>query len=68
MPSLLCVAGTLAFGVTPISVILISNFSTSMAYNAAKRALRKAVTRFDDAGYAADERAHTESSGIMARA
>jgi len=39
-----------------------------MAYNGAKRLPRKAAIRFDDAGYVGDERAHTESSGIMAGA
>jgi len=39
-----------------------------MAYNGAKRLLRKAVMRFEDAGYAGDERAHTENSRIMAGA
>jgi len=48
--------------------MLISNFGASMAYNGAKWSLRKAAIRFDDAGYAGDERAHTEGSGIMAGA
>jgi cation transport ATPase len=50
IPNLLCVAGALAFGLTPTSVVLISNFGTSMAYNGAKRSLRKAAIGFNDAG------------------
>jgi hypothetical protein len=42
IPNLLSVAGALTFGLTPTAVVLISNFSTSMAYNGAKRSLRKA--------------------------
>ena len=68
IPNLLCVAGALTFGLTPTAVVLISNFGTSMAYDGAKRSLRKAAIRFDDAGHAGDERAHTESSMIMAGA
>jgi hypothetical protein len=68
IPNLLCVAGALAFGLTPMAVVLISNFGTSMAYNGAKRSLRKAAIRFDNAGNADDERARTESLGIMAGA
>jgi hypothetical protein len=47
---------------TPTAVVLISNFGTSMAYNGANGWLRKAVIRFDDAGYADDERAHEGTS------
>ena len=65
IPNLLCVAGALTFGLTPTAVVLISNFGTSMAYNGAKRSLRKASIRFDDAEYTNDERAQAESSGIM---
>jgi hypothetical protein len=65
IPNLLCVAGALAFGLTPAAVVLISNFGTSMAYNGAKRSLRKAAIGFDDAGYADEERARTESPGMM---
>jgi hypothetical protein len=68
IPNLLCVVGALTFGLTPTAVVLISNFGTSMAYNGAKRSLRTAAIRFDDAGNADDERAGTESSGIMAGA
>jgi hypothetical protein len=68
IPNLLCVAGALAFGLTPAAVVLISNFGTSMAYNGAKRSLRKAAIGFDDAGYADEERARTESPGMMAGA
>jgi hypothetical protein len=68
IPNLLCVAGALGFGLTPTAVVLISNFGTSIAYNGAKRSLRKATLRFNDPGCADDERAHTESSGIMASA
>jgi hypothetical protein len=68
IPNLLCVAGALTFGLTPMAVVLISNFGTSMAYNGAKRSLRKAAIRFDNAGYADDERAYSESSGNMASA
>jgi hypothetical protein len=35
-----------------------------MAYSGAKRPLRKAAIRLDDAGYADDERAHTERAEI----
>ena len=63
IPNLLCVAGALTFGLTPTAVVLISNFGTSMAYNGAKRSLHKAAICFDDAGYADDDRAHSESSG-----
>ena len=64
-PNLLCVAGAFAFGFTPMAAVLLSNFGTSLAYNGAKRALRKAVvTRLDDARHAADERAHTELAEI----
>jgi hypothetical protein len=59
IPNLLCAAGALAFGLTPTAVVLISNFGTSMAYNGAKRSLRKAAIRFNGAGCAGDERAHT---------
>jgi hypothetical protein len=52
---------------TPAAVVLISNFGTSMAYNGAKRSLRKAAIGFD-AGYADEERARTESPGMMAGA
>jgi hypothetical protein len=53
---------------TPTAVVLIRNFRTSMAYNGAKRRLCKAAIGFDDAGYADDEQAYTESSEIMAGA
>jgi cation transport ATPase len=68
IPNLLCVAGALAFGLTPTAVVLICNIGTSMAYNGARRWLCKAAIGFDDAGYADDERAHTESSEITAGA
>jgi cation transport ATPase len=41
IPNLLCVAGAFAFGLTPMAVVLISNFGTSMAYNGAKRSLTR---------------------------
>jgi len=64
-PNLLCVAGAFAFGFTPMAAVLLSNFGTSLAYNGAKRALRKAVVmRLDDARHADDERAHTDLAEI----
>jgi len=60
VPNLLCVAGAFAFGFTPMAAVLLSNFGTSVAYNGAKRALRKAaVIRHPDARYAASGRAST---------
>ena len=48
VPNLLCVAGAFAFGFTPMAAVLLSNFGTSLAYNGAKRALRRAPeTRLD---------------------
>ena len=48
VPNLLCVAGAFAFGFTPMAAVLLSNFGTSVAYGAAKRALREtAVSRRD---------------------
>ena len=65
LPNLLCVAGAFAFGFTPMAAVLLSNFGTSLAYNGAKRALRKAaVMRSDDAWYAHGERAHTGRAEI----
>ena len=56
--NLLCVAGAFAFGFTPMAAVLLSNFGTSLAYNGAKRALRKsAVTPHHEARYAAGGRA-----------
>jgi cation transport ATPase len=59
-PNLLCVAGAFAFGFTPIAAVLVSNFGTSVAYNGAKRALRRtATTRPDalwDAAWCVDDR------------
>jgi len=58
VPNLLCVAGAFAFGFTPMAAVLLSNFGTSVAYNGAKRALRKAaVIRHHDAWCAASGRA-----------
>jgi len=62
VPNLLCVAGAFAFGFTPMAAVFLSNFGTSLAYNGAKRALRKAVAmRFEDAWYAYDEPAPGQS-------
>ena len=48
VPNLLCVAGAFAFGFTPMAAVLLSNFGTSVAYGAAKRALRETpVSRRD---------------------
>jgi cation transport ATPase len=48
VPNLLCVAGAFAFGFTPMAAVLLSNFGTSLAYNGAKQALRRAPeTRLD---------------------
>jgi cation transport ATPase len=56
VPNLLCVAGAFAFGFTPMAAVFLSNFGTSLAYNGAKRALRKAAAmQLDDAWYADDE-------------
>ena len=64
-PNLLCVAGAFACGFTPMAAVLLSKFGTSLAYNGAKRALRKAVVmRLDDARHADDERAHTDLAEI----
>ena len=41
LPNLLCVAGAFALGFTPMAAVLLSNFGTSVAYGAAKRALRE---------------------------
>jgi Cu2+-exporting ATPase len=41
MPNLLCVAGAFALGFTPMAAVFLSNFGTSVAYGAAKRALRE---------------------------
>ena len=39
--NLLCVAGAFAFGFTPLAVVLVTNFGTSLVYNNAKRALNE---------------------------
>jgi cation transport ATPase len=41
LPNLLCVAGAFALGFTPMAAVFLSNFGTSVAYGAAKRALRE---------------------------
>ena len=43
--NLLCVAGAFAFGFTPLAVVLVTNFGTSLVYNNAKRALQRAGAR-----------------------
>jgi cation transport ATPase len=48
--NLLCVAGAFAFGLTPLAVVLISNFGTSMAYNGARRPPREVAIPFDTEG------------------
>jgi hypothetical protein len=54
VPNLLCVAGAFAFGFTPMAAVLLSNFGTSLAYNGAKRALRRAAERGLDSAWCAD--------------
>jgi cation transport ATPase len=54
VPNLLCVAGAFAFGFTPMAAVLLSNFGTSLAYNGAKRALRRAPETRRDAWYVDD--------------
>ena len=49
VPNLLCVAGAFAFGFTPMAAVLLSNFGTSLAYNGAKQALRRAPEKRLDA-------------------
>jgi hypothetical protein len=45
LSNLLCVAGALALGFAPMAAVLLSSFGTSVAYGAAKRALRRTPYR-----------------------
>jgi cation transport ATPase len=51
LPNLLCVAGAFALGFTPMAAVFLSNFGTSVAYGAAKRALRETPVSRPDIGW-----------------
>jgi len=51
LPNLLCVAGAFALGFTPMAAVLLSNFGTTVAYGAAKRALRETPVSRPDIGW-----------------
>ena len=51
LPNLLCVAGAFALGFTPMAAVLLFNFGTTVAYGAAKRALRETPVSRPDIGW-----------------